>query len=347
MGTQSISGYTLAELTEQLKPLPAFRAKQVFKWIARGAVNFEAMTDLSQALRSELAERFLVHETTIADTLTDTDGTIKLQISLQDGTKIEAVVLVDGEGRKTACISTQVGCPMACAFCKTGSLGFLRNLSAAEITEQLYHCRSVAGDIANIVIMGMGEPLLNLENLRKAMNIWSDPAGLGMSRRRMTISTSGIISGIRDLADRGPDVRLAISLTTADASLRELLMPVTKTNPLPELKEALRYFQSKHDKRITLEAVMLGGLTTRKEDALAIADFAKGLDVIINLIPWNPVEGMGIQGKDFSEPTDREIDLMVKLLEQRGLTVTRRYRKGRGVSGACGQLGSVDTFKKD
>ena len=345
MGKHSISGYTLSTLTDLLKPLPTFRAKQIFKWIARGATNFDSMTDLSQELRKDLNDRFAVQETHISETLTDSDGTIKLQIALQDGAKIEAVVLVDGEGRKTACISTQVGCPMGCAFCKTGSLGFLRNLSAAEITEQLFHCRAVAGEIANIVIMGMGEPLLNLEHLRTAMNIWSDPAGLGMSRRRITISTSGIISGIRDLADHGPEVRLAISLTTADPQLRELLMPVTKANPLSELTEALRYFQSKHNKRITLEAVMLGGLTTRKEDALAIAAFAKGLDVIINLIPWNPVNGMGLRGKAFLEPSDREIDHMVKLLEERGLRVTRRFRKGRGVSGACGQLGSVDTFK--
>lgn len=345
MGKPSISGYTLSTLTDLLKPLPPFRAKQIFKWIARGATSFDSMTDLSQELRKVLNDRFAVQETHISETLTDSDGTIKLQIALQDGAKIETVVLVDGEGRKTACISTQVGCPMGCAFCKTGSLGFLRNLSAAEITEQLFHCRTVAGEIANIVIMGMGEPLLNLEHLRTAMSIWSDPAGLGMSRRRITISTSGIISGIRDLADHGPEVRLAISLTTADPQLRELLMPVTKANPLSELKEALRYFQSKHDKRITLEAVMLGGLTTRKEDALAIAAFAQGLDVIINLIPWNPVDGMGLRGKAFLEPSDREIDHMVKLLEERGLTVTRRYRKGRGVSGACGQLGSVDTFK--
>jgi len=347
MGKQSLSGYTLSELTELLQPLPAFRAKQIFKWIARGATNFDNMTDLSQELRKDLGARFLVHETHVSETLTDSDGTIKLQIELQDSAKIEAVILVDGEGRKTACISTQVGCPMACAFCKTGSLGFLRNLSAAEITEQLFHCRAIAGDISNIVIMGMGEPLLNLIHLRTALNIWSDPAGLGMSRRRMTISTSGIIAGIRDLADHGPEVRLAVSLTTADPALREILMPVTKANPLPELKEALRYFQSKQDKRITLEAVMLGGLTTRKEDALAIGTFAKGLDVIINLIPWNPIDGMGIKGKEFREPSDREIDYMVTLLEQQGLPVTRRYRKGRGVSGACGQLGSVDAFKID
>lgn len=347
MALPSITGYTLGELTELLKPLPAFRARQIFKWISRGARSFDQMTDLSQELRKTLSERFFVMETSVADTLTDSDGTIKLQIALQDGTKIEAVVLVDGEGRKTACISTQVGCPMACAFCKTGSLGFLRNLNAAEIAEQLYHCQAAAGDIANIVIMGMGEPLLNLTNLRTAMNIWSDPAGLGMSRRRITISTSGIVSGIKDLADNGPEVRLAVSLTTANEAMREKLMPVNKTNPLPELKEALRYFQSKHDKRITLEAVLLKDVNTKKEDAIALAQFAKGLDVIINLIPWNPVDGMGIDGTDFKEPTDREIDAMVSELERRGLTVTRRYRKGRGVSGACGQLGSVETFKKE
>lgn len=344
MEKQSLTGYTLPELTEQLKSLPSFRARQIFRWIARGAARFEEMTDLSQDLRRELEDLFTIYESHITENLTDSDGTVKLQITLRDSTKIEAVILVDGEGRKTACISTQVGCPMACAFCKTGSLGFYRNLSAAEIAEQLYHCRFVAGDIANIVIMGMGEPLLNLENLRIAMNIWSDPAGLGMSRRRMTISTSGIVSGIKDLADHGPDVRLALSLTTADPTLRERLMPVTKANPLPEVKDALRYFQSKHDKRITLEAVLLGGINTRKEDAIAIASFSKGLDVIINLIPWNPVDGMSLDGNAFEEPTDQEIDFMARLLEQRGLNVTKRYRKGRGISGACGQLGSVDAF---
>lgn len=344
MEKQSLTGYTLPELTEQLKSLPSFRAKQIFRWIARGSARFEEMTDLSQDLRRELEDLFTIYESHITENLTDSDGTVKLQITLRDSTKIEAVILVDGDGRKTACISTQVGCPMACAFCKTGSLGFYRNLNAAEIAEQLYHCRSVAGDVANIVVMGMGEPLLNLENLRIAMNIWSDPAGLGMSRRRMTISTSGIVSGIKDLADQGPDVRLALSLTTADPALRERLMPVTKANPLSEVKDALRYFQSKHDKRITLEAVLLGGINTRKEDAIAIATFAKGLDVIINLIPWNPVDGMSLDGNAFEEPTDQEIDFMARLLEQRGLNVTKRYRKGRGVSGACGQLGSVDAF---
>ena len=344
MEKQSLTGYTLPELTEQLKSLPSFRAKQIFRWIARGSARFEEMTDLSQDLRRELEDLFTIYESHITENLTDSDGTVKLQITLRDSTKIEAVILVDGDGRKTACISTQVGCPMACAFCKTGSLGFYRNLNAAEIAEQLYHCRSVAGDVANIVVMGMGEPLLNLENLRIAMNIWSDPAGLGMSRRRMTISTSGIVSGIKDLADQGPDVRLALSLTTADPALRERLMPVTKANPLSEVKDALRYFQSKHDKRITLEAVLLGGINTRKEDAIAIATFARGLDVIINLIPWNPVDGMSLDGNAFEEPTDQEIDFMARLLEQRGLNVTKRYRKGRGVSGACGQLGSVDAF---
>lgn len=345
MAAPVLAGLGLAELTAALAPLPAFRAKQIFKWLARGASSFDEMTDLSRELRSELSERFAVYTTVLSDRLEDPDGTVKLQLRLADGAKIEAVLLSDGEGRRTACLSTQVGCPMGCAFCKTGSLGFLRNLDAAEIVEQFLHLRRIAPDISNIVVMGMGEPLLNLDNLRAAVGIFCDEAGLGLSRRRITLSTSGIAAGIRDLAEHGPDVRLAVSLTTADPELRSVLMPVTKSDPLPVLKEALLYHRKLVDKRITLEAVLLGGLNTRVRDADALAGFARGLDAVVNLIPWNPVDGLGIVGgRPLAEPSSAEVERFARELERRGLQVTRRFRKGRGVSGACGQLGSVDAI---
>jgi 23S rRNA (adenine2503-C2)-methyltransferase len=224
-------------------------------------------------------------------------------------------------------------------FCKTGALGFFRNLDSAEMVEQFLHIRSVYPAIANLVIMGMGEPLLNVAELRRALSVLTDPEGLGLSRRRITLSTSGIVAGIRDLADQGPAVRLAVSLTTADAALREALMPISRLNPLPALKEALIYYQGKQDRRITLEAVLLGGINTREEDAAALAAFTAGLDAVVNLIPWNPVTGMDFRGLPLREPGRGELARFTDQLTRRGLKVTRRFRKGLGVSGACGQLG--------
>ncbi|GHV37664.1 putative dual-specificity RNA methyltransferase RlmN [Spirochaetia bacterium] len=351
-----LSGLALNELIDELKdlpaPLPPFRSKQIFKWIARGAVSFEEMTDLDKALREDLGSRFLLRSTRVSSQLEDGDGTVKLQIDLFDGARIEAVLLSDADERKTACISTQAGCPAGCVFCKTGSLGFSRSLDSAEIVEQFLHLRALAArnspgaasgetGIANIVIMGMGEPLLNLGELRRALSFFFDAEGLGISRRRITLSTSGVIPGIRDLADNGPHIRLACSLTSARGDLRKRLMPLAASNPLPQLKAALGYYQQKSGQRITLEAVLLGGLNTGREDAAAMAGFAKGLDAVINLIPWNPVEGLQFEGAPLREPSRAELEGFAALLEKSGLKVTRRYRKGRGVAGACGQLGVV------
>jgi 23S rRNA (adenine2503-C2)-methyltransferase len=326
------------ELREILKPLPAFRSRQIFQWIVRGAQSFSDMTDLSLPLRKELESRFTLYSTAVSARLEDEDGTVKLRMTLRDGLSIESVLLSDGEDRKTACLSSQAGCPAACVFCKTGKGGFKRDLDAPEIVEQFFRLRSLAPGIANIVVMGMGEPLLNLGELRKALNVFTAPEGLGISRRRITLSTSGIAAGIREIADRGPPVRLALSLTTADEVLRERLMPVTKTNPLPLVREALGYYQKKTGHRITLEAVLLGGINTRRQDADALAAFAEGLDVVVNLIPWNPVEGLEFEGRPLKEPGEREREEFISALETRGLKVTRRLRKGRSIAGACGQL---------
>jgi 23S rRNA (adenine2503-C2)-methyltransferase len=361
--TSAISGLPLNELIDELKslpkPLPVFRAKQIFKWIARGALSFGEMTDLDKTLREKLDSRFLARSTRVSARLEDPDGTAKLQIDLRDEERIEAVLLSDAGERKTACISTQAGCPVGCVFCKTGSLGFSRNLDSAEIVEQFLHLKALAAThtpcaaadtngaappetgIANIVIMGMGEPLLNLAELRRALAVLCAPEGLGISRRRITLSTSGVIEGIRDMADTGPHIRLACSLTSARETLRNRLMPIGASNPLPLLKKALAYYRQKSGQRITLEAVLLGGVNTGREDAAAMIGFAKGLDAAINLIPWNPVEGMLFEGAPLREPPKAEVEGFGALLEKGGLKVTRRYRKGRGVAGACGQLGIV------
>jgi 23S rRNA (adenine2503-C2)-methyltransferase len=330
-----------ALLSEAEPSLPPFRADQVFRWTARGARSFGDMTDLPRSLRERLEGRFPVRAGEIRNRFPGEEGTEKLQVALSDGGLIEAVLLRDGEGRGTACLSTQAGCPAGCVFCKTGSLGFLRNLSAAEIADQFVLLRSLTAAISRIVVMGMGEPLLNLAELRRALQLLMDPRGCGISKRRITVSTCGIVEGIRELAREGPDVRLALSLTTADADLRGELMPVTRENPLSQVKEALRYYQGKRDRRITLEAVLLGGLNTRREDAAALAAFARGLDAVVNLIPWNPVEGLCFRGQPLREPGEGELAAFEGELQKRGLKVTRRRRKGREVGGACGQLGRL------
>jgi 23S rRNA (adenine2503-C2)-methyltransferase len=343
----ALSGYPLAELRELLSDSPArgtvlpFRAAQIFSAIAQGVSSLEEITTLPRALRTELETRFTLRSTLVSRRLSDPDGTEKLRISLQDGLAIEAVLLEDGRGRKTACLSTQAGCPAGCVFCKTGSLGFSRNLNGGEMVEQFLHLRSLCPEIANIVIMGMGEPLLNLEELRRALAVLTDPGGLRLSPRRITLSTCGIVAGIRDLADRGPELRLALSLTTADESLRGRLMPISRSNPLAALREALGYYQDRCRRRITLETVLLSGINTRREDANALGRFAEGLNTVINLIPWNSVEGLSFEGRPLREPEGRELSRFAAFLQSRGLKVTLRRRKGRNIYGACGQLGNT------
>ena len=349
-----LSGLSPEELGELLRSslpaLPPFRLRQIFAALARGVSSFAEISSLPFSLREELGARFRLRSSAVSARLEDRDGTVKLQILLEDGLRIKAVLLVspgsirgknsrETESRRTACLSTQAGCPAGCVFCKTGTLSFVRNLSSAEIVEQFLHIRSLCPGIDNIVIMGMGEPLLNLGGLRKALTVLTSPEGLGISRRRITLSTCGITGGIRDLADEGPDLGLALSLTTAEEELRKRLMPITRSNPLEEVKEALRYYQRIRGRRITLEAVLLGGINTRRKDAEAMARFARGLDTVVNLIPWNPVEGLYFEGTPLREPKEDEAADFARELARLGLKVTRRYRKGRGVAGACGQLG--------
>lgn len=325
-----------AEICEKLGLKQSFRGKQIFQWIGKGAESFDEMSNLSVQLREELKEKAVLRSTSVSKVLKDPDGTIKLQISLSDGLAVETVLLTDRENRKTACVSCQVGCAMKCAFCQTGALGLARNLCAGEIVEQFLHLEKHAGTLDNIVFMGMGEPMMNLPNVRKAIEILTNKDGRGLSGRRITLSTSGVVKGIYDLADNGPSIRLAVSLTTADADLREKIMPISKANPLPELRKAIEYFTQKTGKRVTLEAALLHDTNTSIESATNMINFARNLDVHLNLIPWNPVEGL-----PFSEPSGKECKNFVYHLEKAGLNVTLRTRRGREIGGACGQLGKT------
>lgn len=332
----NLTGLFPEEITEILSLNQNFRGMQIYKWIYSGAETFDAMTNLGKEERKKLSEIAEIRSSSVSRTLKDPDGTVKLQIRLKDGLAVETVLLSDKEERKTACVSCQAGCPMKCAFCQTGQLGFARNLSAGEIVEQFLFLEEECGKLDNIVFMGMGEPLLNLEEIRKAVAVLTDRRGRNLSSRRITLSTSGIIKGIYDLADKGPEIRLAVSLTTADEKLRTRLMPVNETNPLPELREAVKYYAEKTGKRVTLEAALMGGLNTDRKSAEQLISFAKGIDVNVNLIPWNPVSPL-----DFKEPGRNEVRDFMKLVSNAGINVTLRTRRGQKIGGACGQLGKT------
>ena len=331
-----LAGLLPEEITEQLGLSQKFRGEQIFQWIGKGVTSFDQMTNLSLDLRTKLEETSVIRSSRISKILKDPDGTIKLQIELHDKKAVETVLLIDKENRKTACVSCQVGCAMKCAFCQTGQLGLARNLTAAEIVEQFLFLEQEAGPLNNIVFMGMGEPLMNLSAIRKSVDVLTHKKGRNLSSRRITLSTSGVIKGIYDLADNGPLLRLAVSLTTADEDLRTELMPVNIKNPLPELKQAIKYYSEKTGKRVTLEAALLSEKNTGVESAKKMIDFAKDLDVNINLITWNPIETL-----PFKEPSVSEAKNFISMLERANLNVTLRTRRGRKIGGACGQLGKT------
>nr|WP_187116195.1 23S rRNA (adenine(2503)-C(2))-methyltransferase RlmN [Treponema pectinovorum] len=337
----SITGLLPEEISSQLDIKPSFRGVQIFEWLSKGIDSFDEMTNLGQALRQQLSEKAQLRCCKVSKILEDSDGTVKLQITLDDSLAVETVLLKDRENRKTACVSCQVGCAMNCAFCQTGKLGIARSLRPEEIVEQFFLLEKHSGPLDNIVFMGMGEPMMNLENVRKAIAILTEKRGRNLSERRITLSTSGVIKGIYDLADNGPLIRLAVSLTTADEKLRENLMPIAKTNPLAELRNAIDYYAKKTGRRVTLEAALLGNTNTSEQSAKNMINFARGIDVNVNLIPWNPVEGL-----PFKEPSNNECRRFVEWLEKAGLNVTLRTRRGREIGGACGQLGKT-LYKKN
>ena len=333
-----LTGLLPEEICENLELSQSFRAKQIFKWIGNGAKSFDQMTNLSLDLRNELSKKAILRSSKVKNIFKDPDGTIKLQIHLFDDNIVETVLLTDKEGRKTACVSCQAGCAMRCAFCMTGALGLSRNLQAFEIVEQFLYLEEIAGKLDNIVFMGMGEPMQNLTGIRKAISILCHKDGRALSSKRITLSTCGIVKGIYDLADNGPHIRLAVSLTTANQSLREKLMPVcvSKENSLSELKKAIDYYAKKSGKRVTLEAALLHNTNTDAQSAKNLIDFAKNIDVNINLIPWNPVRIL-----PFESPSSNEVHNFVDLLEKAGLNVTLRKKRGQKIGGACGQLGKT------
>lgn len=329
----SLYAKTAEELKEELALTKTFQASQIISWLLKGVTDFSLMSNLSKSERARLS---LLYPSCISSSVVEKQedkSAVKLLVKLEDGALVECVMLSDGKGRKTACLSSQVGCAMGCAFCKTGTMGLVRNLTASEIIEQFVHLRALDESLGYIVFMGMGEPLANLSQVAKSITFLHDEAYFNISSRKITISTSGLASGIRRLSELNLGVRLAVSLVSADNETRSKLMRVNRSFPLSELKKALLFFQKAGEGRITLEYCMLSGVNTSREAAKDLARFTSGLDVVVNLIPWNPIEKM-----DFETPLGGEIKAFMKDLDFLRVNYTVRMPKGRAIGGACGQL---------
>lgn len=330
-----------ALVTGELGEKP-FRAQQVWEWLwQKGARGFEAMSNVSKDLRARLAELAEIRRPEIARESVSADGTRKLLLRLSDGELVETVLIPSesrtGQRRMTQCLSTQVGCAMRCTFCSTGSLGFTRNLSQAEILGQVLLGRELLGDrngdvLKNLVFMGMGEPLMNFKNLMDSLETLSSESGLNYSRRRITVSTCGVRQGLRELGESGRAF-LAISLHAANQELRERLMPVAARWPLEELLASLREYPRAARERITFEYLLLGGLNDSPEDARALARITRDLGAKVNLILYNQAEGA-----PYRAPEPEAVLAFEQELWRRGVTAVLRKSKGQDIQAACGQL---------
>lgn len=331
---KSLYGLKPNELLGALGLAKAYQGKQIYQWLVRGVTSYDEMTNIPKTLREELSSAMpSFMSSKVIDEQIDSTGATKLVVELHDGAMVECVLLTDKENRKTACLSSQVGCAMGCTFCRTGTMGLIRNLQAFEIIEQFVHLRRIAPDTTHIVFMGMGEPMANFTEVVQAISFLHDPEGFDIGLRRITISTCGVVPGILQLAELNLPVKLAVSLVTADDRLRTEIMPVNKAFPLDELKKALLRYQHVVGKRFTLEYVMLHDQNTDAVSAKKLANFIRGLDVIVNLIPWNPAAEL-----PWETPAKKEIDAFTRELDLLGVPYTRRFSRGRGVNGACGQL---------
>jgi 23S rRNA (adenine2503-C2)-methyltransferase len=315
---------------------PPMRGRQIRRWVFAGrAASFEQMSDLPKGLRQELAEAFDLFGTRVERHLVSADDTHKLLLRTSDGHFVECV-LIQEENRHTACISTQVGCGMGCVFCASGLNGVERNLTPGEVLEQLVRLRNLTPAdrrLTHIVVMGMGEPLANLDNLLAALAVAGDKNGLGIGARHVTISTVGLPAKIRRLADLGKQYHLAVSLHAPNDALRTEIVPTNDKTGIPDILAAADYFFETTGRQVTFEYVVLGGVNDRPVHARQLANLLRGRKAHVNLIPWNDVTGL-----TYRRPTDDDLAGFIATLRRAGVSVTVRHRKGADIDAACGQL---------
>lgn len=328
------------ELTEWLvlsgeKP---FRATQLFDWVyQKGVIDWNSMGNLGGVVRRKFAEYFQIANLKLRETVDSADGeTTKFLWELCDGKLVESV-LIRSFDRRTVCVSSQVGCPAKCAFCASGKKGLLRNLSAAEIFEQVYeidrYLKQKEERVSHVVYMGMGEPFENYTQVMTSISFLCDPARLGLSQRRITVSTVGVVEGIVRLADENLKINLVLSLHAPNQRIRQKIIPYARKYSLEEILTAMRFFAEKTKRDITYEYTLMAGVNDSLAQAEELAELLKDQQCTVNLIPYNPVDGLRLK-----RPSKEDIEKFKALLERRGLNVTWRYTKGKDIAAACGQL---------
>lgn len=340
MDKPNLKDMTLDEIETFISDLgkEKYRARQVMKWLYRsGATSFDEMTNLSKDFRTRLSAISRISTLEIKEIQTSQDTTKKVLFKLEDGNFIESV-LIPGKNHWTLCVSLQVGCKMGCRFCLTGSHGFKRNLLPSEITDQLTMLRfntPEGGNIKNIVMMGMGEPLENYENVLKAIRIITADAGIGLSKRRVTLSTCGIPSMIDQLG-KDACVNLAVSLNAPDNETRSFLMPINKRYPLETLLEACREYQMPRRRRLTFEYILIEGVNSSPKDAEKLARLLRGIRCKVNIIPFNEYPGSA-----FKTPAEADVEAFRNILIKHNYTAIIRSSRGSDILAACGQLSGL------
>lgn len=334
---KNLRDFTYPELLLEVEVLGErpYRAAQIYGWVFhRDAASIDSMTDISRAFRERLKDEYRISGIEVLDVKEAGDGARKFLSSLEDGVRIESV-LIPEEGRLTLCVSSQAGCALGCRFCMTGAAGFTRDLSLSEMAGQVFAARGLLGEgerITNIVLMGMGEPLNNYGNVIRFLSVLTDGKGMGFSHNKVTVSTAGVVPGIKKLG-HDADVNLAVSLNATTDEVRSRIMPINKKYPLAELISALKGYPLKHKKYITIEYVLIKGLNDTADDAGRLIRLLRGVTCKINLIPFNPFPGAA-----FERPDARSVDAFHGIVYDAGYTVIVRASKGAEIEAACGQL---------
>ena len=319
---------TLLDSTLEKLGEPRYRGRQIWRWVAQGALGFDAMTDLPMSLRSALADAVPFSSLSLVDEARSRDGTIKALMRTADGRPLEAVLMVYRDGRRSLCLSSQSGCPLTCTFCATGQMRFGRNLTASEIVDQALHFRRM-GRVDHAVFMGMGEPMMNIDAVLEACAALPD---LGISNRHTAVSTVGWIPGIRRLTEQPMPIRLALSLHAADEQLRSQLMPVNERYPLADVLAACRDHYERKRRMVFVEYVMLARINDSYLQARQLAEVLDPRAFKVNLIPYNPT------GSAFEGSSPKAIEAFRAELERQGISATVRLTRGRDIDAACGQL---------